>query len=263
MRPSPQFVARSCGTTAADRRESPAPHCAGDTDMTNTPAGRNAGQPGGPIPAAEDVEFDPPTSNDVRVAAEWASGVRGQTIYFTWDGQMGVSQQSAPLGPVETSVDAAERPTLNTVSFSIAGVEDSLQIPGTTADALIWSESAVEKFLYPYFASMAGWNAPSFLGQVAQAWYGYSAAAVQVVALAHTCGPSMPLPGTVLDPASTLSVVFAEVGPTGLGALQMLPLEVFLGLPVFGTDLGEAQLVPGNAGTLGSVPLTPGTGALS
>jgi hypothetical protein len=41
-----------------------------------------------------------------------------------------------------------------------------------TYDAVFWSESAVEKFLLPYYASKSLWDAADVLGKISWYWYG-------------------------------------------------------------------------------------------
>lgn len=40
-------------------------------------------------------------------------------------------------------------------------------------DAVFWSESAVEKFLFPYYASKGMWDAAHILTRISQLWYGF------------------------------------------------------------------------------------------
>lgn len=224
--------------------------------MTNpTLTGQDPDILGGSTPA--------PDSLDMRMAAEWASGVRAETLYFTWNHTLELTTSPTALGPVQTSDDVSQRPALSAVSFSIEGVEEALIIPGSTVDALFWSESAVEKFLFPYYASMTAYQGTEFLAKLVRAWQGYSGTDVQVVALAHTCGPNPPLPGVPLTPENTLAVVFAPVVNGVPGTLQMLSLDAFMQLPVFGSTQGQPIPLSPPTGTLGSVPLTPGTGSLA
>jgi hypothetical protein len=42
-----------------------------------------------------------------------------------------------------------------------------------TYDAVFWSEAAVEKFVLPYYASKAMWDAAYTLSLISKAWYGH------------------------------------------------------------------------------------------
>ena len=87
-----------------------------------------------------------------------------------------------------------------------------LTISGDHASALFWGESAVEKFLISYYASVAADDAPRFLERLFDAWYGYPAELVQVCAVAYLCGRVPPPDGTQLSLSRTVGLVCLEGG---------------------------------------------------
>jgi hypothetical protein len=202
----------------------------------------------------------------VRLAAECASGVRGIGLWFTYrDGSIEASAQRPPgvvaLGPVDTSPDAIRTFPLKSVSISLPDVEDPLVIPGTEADALYWSEAAVEKFLLPYYVSVGGWAAGDLLlSQLAKAWFDYSATAVQVVAVGYRRGLG-PAEGP-LTVGKTCFVVYSRVQPDGrLGPLARDSVESFVNTPGFiGPARGKDLPLHGHpSGCIGVVPYTGAT----
>ncbi|MDB4950652.1 MAG: hypothetical protein JWM27_3301 [Gemmatimonadetes bacterium] len=223
-------------------------------------AGPRPDAPGLPRPPAPPRPRAPlPNSRTLRLAAEWASGVRAVPLWFSYDGWLGVALEpptTTAFGPVRTSADAHRPYRLDALSLTVAGQEEPLVIGADRQCALFWSESAVEKFLLPYMASVAAWDSGAFLiHALLKAWYGYSADRVQVVALALACGPGVE-PG-VVTMADLVNVVFAPVEPGGLGTLRMRALSEFLDQPGFvgperGPPAAPAERVPG---VLGSVAL--------
>ncbi|HEX8451409.1 MAG TPA: hypothetical protein VF647_04875 [Longimicrobium sp.] len=131
----------------------------------------------------------------MRMVAEWASGVRGENLYFGFDGTDATLTDAPESGalPVFTR-PFTRRPTVEHVYFTVPTNvgSDTLKINGRETSALFWGESAVEKFLFPYFASVAGSEAASLFQKVAHAWYDYPADRVQVCAVAYECGPAAP-----------------------------------------------------------------------
>jgi hypothetical protein len=102
--------------------------------------------------------------------------------------------------------------------------------------ALFWSESAVEKFLVPFYASVAADDAPRFLGRLFDAWYGYPADVVQVCAIALLLGRRPPAENTPLSLARTVGLVCLEGGGS---KLKLRTLDDFTERYATGLPRGE------------------------
>jgi len=185
-------------------------------------------------PAASDsLSRNPPAYRALRMAAEWASAVRDQQLNFAYDAGSGhmvlESPGTAPTLPVLTR-SFTSRPLVREVEFSVplelpgSGLSSpTIALPGDRVSALFWSESAVEKFLVPFYASIAADDAPRFLGRLFDAWYGYPADVVQVCAIACLLGRQAPAEGTPLSLARTVGLVCVEGGTS----LRLLTLDEF------------------------------------
>ncbi|MBD0319690.1 MAG: hypothetical protein ICV87_05110, partial [Gemmatimonadetes bacterium] len=143
----------------------------------------------------------------LRMGADWASAVRGVPLRLRFDadtGHMAVAGSSGPGLTVLTRA-YARRPTVQALTFEVESYlkgkpgTASIELDGESASALIWGESAVEKFMISYYAEAAGEDAPRFLGRLYDAWYCYPSNVVQVCALAYLCGTRAPPEGTLLS----------------------------------------------------------------
>jgi hypothetical protein len=201
--------------------------------------------------ASASPEPPPPTYRALRMAAEWASAVRNQQLAFTYDTDTGHMVLDGPGAagtlPVFTT-SFTSRPTVTALEFSVPGTAGGdpppLRVPVDEASALFWSESAVEKFLVPYLASIAADDAPRFLGRLFDAWYGYPGDVVQVCAITYLCGRTPPTPGTPLSLARTVGLVCLEGGTR----LTLLTLDEF-------TARYPTGLAPGAGAIAGSSDL--------
>jgi hypothetical protein len=161
----------------------------------------------------------------LRVAADLSSGIRGQTVGFDY-GTDGL-EVPAPAGPppapvsVSTPLLARARPMVRQVTIAVTGYGDCV-LPAHTCSAMLWSESAVEKFLLPYYVSAGGQKAHQVLHAINHAWYNYDKN-TPVVALAFGY-PSTLLPARSMELWDTVSVIYGEQG-----RLQVAPLLQFLG----------------------------------
>ncbi|HEU0298757.1 MAG TPA: hypothetical protein VFR37_04865 [Longimicrobium sp.] len=206
-------------------------------------------------PAASASQTHPPAYRALRMAAEWASAVRDHQLNFVYDAGTGHmvldNSGTRPTLPVFTR-SAVSRPLVKEVEFSVPwGFPTSdispptLTVSGDRVSALFWSESAVEKFLVPFYASAAADDAPRFLGRLFDAWYGYPADVVQVCAIACLLGRQPPAEGTPLSLARTVGLVCLEEGGS---SLRLLTLDEF-------TERYSTGLPRGGEGvTLGSGP---------
>jgi hypothetical protein len=132
-------------------------------------------------------------SIQLRLIAESASGLRGVPIHFVafpdgtirevWGHPGDLGMEPPPLEvvvvPAFTEDKVPEKPPLTLASIQAKGVEqpvDLLDLPGGLgpADAVFWSESAVEKFLLPYYASVYGNQAAVAVAAILEAFHGDS-----------------------------------------------------------------------------------------
>ena len=168
----------------------------------------------------------------LRMGADWASAVRDVPLRLRYDpetGHMAVAGSSGPGLKVLTR-SYARRPTVERITFEVQAIVKgkrktaSIELDGESASALVWGESAVEKFMVSYYAEAAGEDAPRFLERLFDAWYCYPSNVVQVCALAYLCGTRAPPEGTQLSLASTVGLVCLEIAS---GTLRLLPLDEF------------------------------------
>jgi hypothetical protein len=149
-----------------------------------------------------------PDYGAVRMGADWASAIRGQTIFFNFDsGQLGVAPEYGPsVVSVYTAPSAQTRPTVNSATVAVEGY-GQVTVLGNLCSALFWSESAVEKFLLPYYVSAGGPEALKVLHAINCAWYNYQGS-TPVFALAFTY-PSQGMLGPI-SLWDTVSVIYGE-----------------------------------------------------
>lgn len=125
------------------------------------------------------------TSLEARVMADYASGMRGEpSVLLTGmdpDGKHFHVRPDKHHGPCSDARDVATpvdtpyvqpaRPHVDRIEIKAEGMSEmeSLQ----QYDAVFWSESAVEKFVFPYYASKCQWHAAHVLEKLTRVWYGY------------------------------------------------------------------------------------------
>jgi hypothetical protein len=168
-----------------------------------------------------------PGYDALRVGADWASAVRGNTIFF--DYQSGSLMLTPPVdqppgsGPVAvaTPLSNASRPAVLNARVSAPGFEP-LTLDATTCSAVFWSESSVEKFLLPYYASAAGQQALQVLAAIAWAWFEYGSS-TPVCALVFQY-PTQGMLGalSLWDTIGVVHGVQAEGGPPRLTCTPLL-----------------------------------------
>ena len=159
-----------------------------------------------------------PSYVPLRVGADWSSAVRDETVYFQYaDGEILITEDTDSVH-VATAPSAKRRPD---VIKAILHVGDArMEIDAQTCSALLWTESAVEKFLLPYYASAAGPDAYAVMYAIIRAWYHYDEHR-PVVALAFSYAP-VAAPG-FKSLWNTVEVIFLEDG-----GIERLPLLHFL-----------------------------------
>jgi hypothetical protein len=155
--------------------------------------------------------------SQVRMLAEAALGIpSGESATFTFDpagtGGPRRVQRGAPA-PDGVTVRASNRtrhpnPGQVLLQMETQSGTASLDAVHYGADAVFWSDSAVQKFVLPYHASCMGFGASAALAMLEEAWNG-DFPGVQVCALMHVTGAraSREGPGGLVEP---LWVVYVE-----------------------------------------------------
>lgn len=126
----------------------------------------------------------------IRIAAEWASAVRGQPLMLGADAEGNATQGEADASVRVFTSEYARRPALRSLTLEWDGA-GPLTLEGPDASAVFWSESAVEKFVFPYCASLFADQAGEFLHRLCRAWYDYPDT-VEVCAVVYTLGSRIP-----------------------------------------------------------------------
>jgi hypothetical protein len=183
-------------------------------------------------PALALVTPNAPGYAALRMGADWASAVRDVPLRLRYDPETGHMAVGGSSGPGLTLLTRAyaKRPRVKRITFEVESYHRgklktaSIELDGESASALVWGESAVEKFMVSYYAEAAGENAPRFLERLFDAWYCYPSSVVQVCALAYLCGTRAPPEGTRLSLAATVGLVCLE---TASGTLRLLSLDEF------------------------------------
>jgi hypothetical protein len=155
--------------------------------------------------------------SQVRMLAEAALGTPNATSNTFWfNPNVGDGPVLVPPGsnPQQEGVIV---PTSNyTIISPLATVTLEPDTPTTpvgvdavslNADAAFWTNSAVQKFVFPYYASVMGYEAAQRLGQLQAAWNG-EVPGVQVYALLHVT--AAPDSGGEPVPVEPLMVAFVE-----------------------------------------------------
>lgn len=149
----------------------------------------------------------------LRLMAECAEGTDlGQTQFVFDSGTLSVIEPGTALDTeILVTAENGGRLAQNTVSLQVmAGQSSTLTLK--SADAVFWSDAAVQKFLFPYIASCAGHEAAEKLAQVQGAWNFFPGRMVTVYALVHT----IPQPGELLGLGSIIQVVYTLADSTDL-----------------------------------------------
>ena len=189
----------------------------------------------------------------LRLMAETASGMRNQELEFRFRGHALV-RVPPPAGIPEGGVDVPARtrgkiPAIDSVWVNAAPEAPGFDLVAAGADAVFWSEAAVEKFLVPYYASCAGSRAATFLHDFLRAW-NEPWKGVHVLALMHRGRVDQNEP---LSLSRTVGVLFRRDGSQ---AVEMKPLLEFLaGVEAGAAPEPESVQLPLAQG--GPVPLVP------
>lgn len=181
-------------------------------------------------PAATPVAQVMPLSyTQLRLLAEQAAGLtRPQDFVFPGGTSLQVAAAPAEPGDVLVPASGAGKFPDNAVSLQPAPTAGVLDLPetGITADAVFWSDAAVQKFLLPYVTSCAGSDASRVLTRVQAAWNYYPAARVTVYALVHVVRCEGV---TALSLEGSIHVAYAErLDGEEQPTLALAPLDAFL-----------------------------------
>lgn len=182
----------------------------------------------------------------LRLGADLASGARGTTLYFDYgNGMLEITDpppSPAPPPPVPVfSRPSGKRRFASEAAMTVVGADGapygSILLNARAYSALFWSESAVEKFLLPYYASAGGPHAYQVVHAINKVWYNFPDAA-PVCALAFTYPPDA-LQGqwTLWDTVHVLHVQGEGGGQEGVQAPYVV------------------SVTPGSAGQLAMTPL--------
>ncbi len=128
----------------------------------------------------EPIKLD---ARDLRNRADAYAGLRGprgDRYFFVQKGSPGhgdLERQHKPGEPppegtvfqLDTAAQRPDRPEVTNVIIESGG--DTTEL-AHMYDAVFWSESAVEKFVFPYFASKWMWKAADYLTVLSDCWYG-------------------------------------------------------------------------------------------
>jgi hypothetical protein len=215
-----------------------------------------------PAPAAAGTHPPVPTLDSIqlRLIAEAASGTRGRPVVFavsprgeirelTGERTQDVPPESFTIACF-TPDTTPDQPPLVEASLQAAGAHriNLLDLPGGLggADSVFWSQSAVEKFLVPYYASVHGARAGRAVAELLDAFAGdrrgapYAAeldaeplakgdgGEVQVYALAHIPKSEYVLLGPGGEAETVVEDVAVVFRPDGDSALTALHLRDFL-----------------------------------
>lgn len=199
-------------------------------------------------------QIEPPVTQldsiKLRLIAEAASGSRGQQVDFVArpDGTIEETKHPAkepPPGsvviPVFTMDKVPNKPKLNLAEIQAEGVSQPinlLDLPNGLgpADAVFWSESGVEKFLIPYYASVYGNQAALAVGDLLEAFHGdrgdgtgvqVTPPDVQTYALAHIPKSEYVLIGGESDVGRDIAVIYKDPDSQVLTALALTDFLAF------------------------------------
>jgi hypothetical protein len=116
-----------------------------------------------PVREAIGVRMD--HSRELSWAAETANGTRDKTMFLVLDkdGHLLVTENmqntDRELRRIRTDSKVPNRRKILEVSCAVDGWDDPLRLPGAEKwDAIFWTESSVEKFLYPYYHCQRLWD---------------------------------------------------------------------------------------------------------
>jgi hypothetical protein len=183
---------------------------------------------GSPTPT---VQVKPLHYTQLRLLAECAVGVVDEPVeFFFREGeslQIGrPEQEMRPKDVLVPALDTGRYPS-NSVTLQVDGPHDPRRppnVPAGIANAVFWSDAAVQKFLFPYISSCAGSRASKVLDDVQSAW-NYYPSNVEVYALVHV---NRFAPDAVLELDRCIHVAYVEIDGDRRTGLRMAALADFI-----------------------------------
>jgi hypothetical protein len=118
-----------------------------------------------------------PTLNaeQLRILSDAASGYRGGDpfwLIYRGDEAPTVVRAATPPADAVFCVETREVEDRPKPTAMIIDCDGSTRDLSESYDAVFWSEAAVEKFVFPYYASKSLWEAASVLEKLSKYWYG-------------------------------------------------------------------------------------------
>lgn len=187
----------------------------------------------------------------LRIIAECAVGIGGEPVEFvatpdparedylvTWMPATNV-QPSNPQSVLVPALSLGNYYPAVQVELGLAGGTIVAGQGGTaltaTADAVFWSDAAVQKFVVPYAASCAAWHAAARLTDLQNAWNRFPVDQLTISALLHVVPPS--------NAAVALETSLAFAVKQGSAAPQAMTLSSYLGLGL-GSTIEAESVIP-------------------
>lgn len=205
-------------------------------------------EPGEGTQATPTADVSPLSYTQLRLLAECTAGLE-ETVNFVFTAG-GTLQTTADPEPSQVLVPARDQGKYpRNVLRMQAGTGTELVLDPGFADAAFWSDSSVQKFVFPYVASCAGKDAAAALWLLQSVWNYYPADQVTVYGLVHVVRHTS---GTPLSSENRLQVVYAERPQPGAQAsLSIAPLGVF-----YETYPSPQNPAPAPQGADGAPPVT-------
>jgi hypothetical protein len=158
----------------------------------------------------------------LRLMAECAEGTEGETQFVFNNGTLSVNASATALDTeILVTAESVRRRPANRVYLQVAAGatmdRGSATLEVGSADAVFWSDAAVQKFLFPYIASCGGHQAGENLTLLQSAWNFYPSTQVTVYALVHRIAQ----PGELLGIGSIIRVVYSVAGGSQLQLAEL------------------------------------------
>ena len=177
-------------------------------------------------------QVTPLNYTQLRLLAECTAGLDETQVNFVFTADEELRIRPVPLDSdvLIPAYDESKYPP-NQVRLQVAAPgtpgAPGLHLQVGIADAVFWSDAAVQKFLFPWVTSCAGTDASRVLARLQAAWNYYPAARVSVYALVHVINH---LQQPELSLENSLYVVYAQrLDGEGEPSLALAPLDEFLG----------------------------------
>lgn len=181
--------------------------------------------------ATPETQVAPLHYTQLRLLAECAVGMVDEPVEFFFKGgqELLIGRPEQEIRPRDVLVPALDtgRYPANSVTLQVEGPHDPRRppnVPVGQANAVFWSDAAVQKFLFPYISSCAGDRAAKVLEDLQGAWNFYPEQ-VEVYALVHV---NRFAPDAVLEIDRCIHVAYVEVSEDRRSGLRMLPLADFI-----------------------------------